>query len=204
MRSAIALLVAAVVGCGADDATVDPTGDGGAAVDAPSGGPDGGGSPIDAPSGGGEPAGLAGLVAAHNAARAEVGVGPLVWDPDLAAIADAWVRQCRDVDAPTGLVDHNAGRSNGYPTYVGENIYGSSGQASGTAATASWVAEKANYDYASNTCAAGRVCGHYTQVVWRNTTKVGCALYTCAGLRYGSTVVCNYAPGGNVNGQRPY
>ena len=133
--------------------------------------------------------------------RAAVGVAPLTWDPALAAIADAWVRQCVDTAAPIGLVDHNAGRSNGYPTYVGENIYGSGGQASGTAAVALWVSEQADYNYAANTCAG--VCGHYTQVVWRATTKVGCALHTCPGLQYGATVVCNYGPGGNSGG-RPY
>ncbi len=189
--------------CGADDA---PPGDGdggadldaGAVIDAPPGGA------IDAPPVVGEPPGLEGTVAAHNAERALVGVGPLTWDPALAAIADAWVRQCVDNQAPTGLVDHNAGRSNGYPTYVGENIYGAGGQASGTAATASWIREKQYYHRDTNSCDAGRVCGHYTQVVWRNTTKIGCALYNCAGFQYGSTVVCNYGPGGNVGGQPPY
>ena len=196
MRAAVAIIALATFACGADD--VPTGGDAGGDPDAPvatDGRPG-----IDAPTNPGEPPGLAGLVAAHNAARAEVGVPPLVWDPALAAIADAWVRQCHDVDAPIGLVDHNDGRSTGYPTYVGENIYGSSGQASGTAAVGSWVSEKQYYHYPANTCDSGQICGHYTQVVWRATTKVGCALYTCPGLRYGSTVVCNYGPGGNSGG----
>ncbi|MEM6522020.1 MAG: CAP domain-containing protein, partial [Cyanobacteria bacterium P01_C01_bin.70] len=41
---------------------------------------------------------------------------------------------------------------------------------------AAWVAEKADYDYASNSCASGKVCGHYTQIVWRETTAVGCGV----------------------------
>jgi len=157
----------------------------------------------DSPSGG-EPAGLEGTVAAHNAARAEVGVAPLAWDPALAAIAQAWVEQCQDTQAPSGLVDHNAGRNDhGYPSYVGENIYGSSGGASGVDAVRLWVAEKSNYHHDGNTCDSGEVCGHYTQVVWRGTTKVGCAVHDCAGLTYGSTVVCDYGPGGNSGGS-PY
>lgn len=103
-----------------------------------------------------------------------------------------------------GLIDHNVGRSSGYPEYVGENIYGTSGTATGPGAVASWMNEKPNYDYATNKCAAGKVCGHYTQVVWKNTTKLGCALSTCAGLKYKSSVVCDYAPGGNFNGEKPY
>ncbi len=35
-------------------------------------------------------------------------------------------------------------------------------------------------------------------------TAVGCALYRCPGLTYGYTVVCDYAPGGNLKDQSPY
>ena len=152
----------------------------------------------------GEPPELAGILAAHNAVRAAKGLSPLTWDPALAKIAHDWVVQCVDSVAPAGLVDHNANRSATYPQYVGENIYASSGTATGPAAVNSWKSEESNYNYASNTCASGQVCGHYTQLVWAKTTKVGCALYKCAGLTYSSTIVCDYAPGGNISGQKPY
>lgn len=148
-----------------------------------------------------EPPGLVGTTAAHNQVRAAHGVAPLVWDPALAAIAQGWAEQCVDTQAPIGLIDHNPNRSDGYGEYVGENIYGSGGAASGTDAVALWVAEEANYDYDTNTC--NGVCGHYTQVVWATTTKLGCGIHTCPGLTYGNSVVCNYAPGGN-DGGRPY
>jgi pathogenesis-related protein 1 len=167
-------------------------------VDAP---PGGSGTP-DAPGGVGEPANLAGITLAHNNARAKVGDPPLVWDPALATIAQNWVQQCIDTDG-NGLVDHNANRSQGYPTYVGENIYASTGTATGPDAVASWVSEGQYYDYASNTCAAGQICGHYTQVVWKATQKLGCALYNCSSLTYSSTIVCDYGPGGN-DGGKPY
>ena len=65
-----------------------------------------------------------------------------------------------------------------------------------------WVAEKNDYDYPSNTCAAGKVCGHYTQVVWRNSVNLGCGRVQCAnGWAY---VICSYDPPGNVNGGSPY
>ena len=163
-------------------------------------GDDGGSSTIDGPAIF-EGVGLEGTTAAHNAIRAAHGVGPLTWDPALAAIAQNWAERCTDVQQPIGLVDHNEGRSDTYPEYVGENIYGSSGGASGTDAVALWAEEEADYDYASNSC--NGVCGHYTQIVWRTTTKIGCGIHDCAGLQYGSTVVCDYAPGGN-NGGRPY
>jgi len=150
----------------------------------------------------GEPAGLEGILAAHNDARAAKGLAPLVWDEDLEAIAAAWGATCTDNEPPAGLIDHNDGRSDTYPQYVGENIYASSGQSSGPAAVASWMSEEADYDYANNACSG--VCGHYTQVVWADTTKVGCAIADCPSLQFGWGVVCNYAPGGNANGERPY
>lgn len=167
------------------------------------------GGPGGVDHGAGEPPELAGITAAHNQVRAGVGVGPLTWDPALATIASAWAAQCVDAVAPFGLIDHNPNRSVGYlldgvATYVGENIYGTSGDASGAGAVGAWAAEVANYSYATNGCAAGKVCGHYTQVVWRATSRVGCAKHDCAGLTYHSTIVCDYGPGGNVVGQRPY
>lgn len=178
-------------------------------------GDDGGSEIADAPTGStvdaapivGEPPNLAGITAAHNQVRAMVQTATplpaLSWSNELAATAAAWVAQCKDTEAPTGLVDHNAGRSTGHPYYVGENIYASSGTATGQAAVTSWASEAANYNYGSNTCAAGKVCGHYTQVVWRTTREVGCALADCPSLQFKSTVVCDYGPGGNSGG-KPY
>lgn len=157
----------------------------------------------------GEPASLTGITAAHNQVRASVVTStplpPLVWDSALAATAAAWVAQCKDLQAPTGLIDHNANRSVGYPYYVGENVYGTTGSATSTTgqqAVNAWAAERANYNYATNTCTG--VCGHYTQIVWRNTTKVGCAIGNCPNLTYRTSVVCDYGPGGNYVGQLPY
>jgi len=50
----------------------------------------------------------------------------------------------------------------------------------------------------------GKVCGHYTQVVWSTTSRVGCARHECPALTYRLTIVCDYGPGGNISGSRPY
>jgi pathogenesis-related protein 1 len=157
--------------------------------------------PIFLASFGAEPAALTGVTAAHNSARAEVGVAALFWDEGLAASAQVWANKCIDVEAPLGLLDHNANRSVGFPFYVGENIFGTGGAASGVDAVALWVAEKANYNHGNNTC--NGVCGHYTQVVWSTTVRVGCAMSFCANLQFENSVVCDYGPGGNTGGP-PY
>jgi len=69
------------------------------------------------------------------------------------------------------------------------------------------VSEKANYNYSANSCSA--TCGHYTQVVWRNSLRLGCGVKNCTtGSPFGGGAwqfwVCNYDPPGNISGQRPY
>jgi pathogenesis-related protein 1 len=71
---------------------------------------------------------------------------------------------------------HSGGGPNGY----GENLFwvgGSDWTASD--AVGAWVGERPNYDYNRNSCAAGKVCGHYTQVVWSKSTAIGCARVVC-------------------------
>uniref|UniRef100_J3MIB7 SCP domain-containing protein n=1 Tax=Oryza brachyantha TaxID=4533 RepID=J3MIB7_ORYBR len=130
----------------------------------------------------------------HNGARSAVGVPALSWDDNLAAYAQSWANQ-RAGDCSLVHSDRNNYQ-------YGENL------AAGQTLTAAeavnmWVAEKSSYDYASNSCVGGKMCGHYTQVVWRDTTAVGCAGVVCGGNR-GVFFTCNYYPAGNVQNQRPY
>lgn len=148
-----------------------------------------------------EPAALQGITEAHNAARRDRGLPELVWDDELAAVAAGWAAACD--------WRHNPNRQ-GY----GENLAGAVGRAlSGPEATALWLEEEACYNYAADSChpedCAGAACGHYTQVVWRATRRIGCAENHCqSGFPGGSGawhyVVCNYDPPGNIIGQRPY
>lgn len=129
---------------------------------------------------------------AHNSARSQVGVEPMTWDTTVAAYAQNYANQ-RISDCQ--LV-HSGGP-------YGENLFWGYGlDYNATYAVNSWVSEKQYYDYATNTCATGKVCGHYTQVVWSNSIQLGCARVKCnSGAIF---IICNYNPAGNVVGQRPY
>ncbi|CAN6274170.1 unnamed protein product [Urochloa humidicola] len=132
----------------------------------------------------------------HNAARRAVGVRPLRWDERLAGYARRYAA-ARSGDC---ALAHSHGP-------YGENLFRGSGGAGWTPAdvVGAWVWERALYDPRANACRGGApgACGHYTQVVWRDTTAVGCALVPCGGGR-GTFAVCSYNPPGNYVGMRPY
>jgi uncharacterized protein YkwD len=145
----------------------------------------------------------------HNLYRANVNAAnmkTLTWDSKLATVAYNYAQKCKS--AGGGLVDHNPDRTKDYGVngvYVGENIYASSGKATTPqAAATSWNNENSSYTFTTNTCASGAVCGHYTQLVWADTSLIGCAKSTCSSLKYPNTLICNYASGGNINGKWPY
>jgi hypothetical protein len=150
------------------------------------------------------------FVASHNQARSgplnpppSPALPPVTWDGILADAVYNYAIRCQGT---MGLLSHNANRSADYQAlggdgYVGENIYGSSGNATPAGAMALWMAEAADYDYASGDIGSA---GHYTQVVWRASVRIGCAIVDCPALTYHNTVICDYAPGGNISGQRPY
>lgn len=132
------------------------------------------------------------LLEQHNKWRAEVGVEALAWSDELARSASKWAN---------ALQKDNCGFYHSKDKY-GENIWkGTSGFYTVIDVVDSWAAEIKDYNYATNTCNAGKVCGHYTQIVWRSTTSVGCAQVECDGT---TTWVCQYDPPGNWVGEKPY
>jgi uncharacterized protein YkwD len=130
------------------------------------------------------------MLAAHNAMRARVGIAPMVWSERLAARSQDWA------DTLLALKQF-AHRPNS--TY-GENLFEITGATASSAQVVNaWAAESRNYDYGSNRCRG--VCGHYTQIVWRDTKEVGCAVARGGGREVWA---CDYVPPGNWVGKRPY
>lgn len=139
------------------------------------------------------------LLAAHNEARAAMGVPPLTWNAQLAADARVWANEL----AATGRFEHSPDGPNAAPQ--GENLWAGTPRAfSPESMVGLWTAEKADYRAGvfPNNSRSGDVerVGHYTQMIWRETRQVGCA--TAIG-QHEEFLVCRYSEAGNVYGQRP-
>ena len=144
------------------------------------------------------------MISAHNSVRLSATPVPnpalavLTWSSTAASKAQAWADGCK--------FEHNPNLSG-----FGENLAAATPNALTTAGVVQgWAGEASSYDYGRNLCAPGKVCGHYTQLVWRDTTQVGCATKVCStgspfpGFTQWQLWVCDYSPPGNFVGQRPY
>lgn len=140
------------------------------------------------------------LLDAHDLARSTASPAPatplpaMQWDDDAAALAQDWAERC--------VFEHRQ------PNSLGENLaLFSNPEVAPEEVVKIWADEAPDYDYENNDCTPGAQCGHYTQIVWRDTTKLGCGVAICddvAGFGAGSLWVCNYDPPGNFIGERPY
>ncbi|HEU0283729.1 MAG TPA: CAP domain-containing protein [Sphingomicrobium sp.] len=136
------------------------------------------------------------ILAAHNMARADVGAPPLQWDPALAVAAASYgpalSRAGRLVHSP------RAGREN-----QRENLWmGQQGRFGPEQMVAAWTDEKrlflpGQFPNVSRTGNWADVA-HYTQMIWKGTTHVGCAIYRGGAWDY---LICRYSPPGNRDGK---
>jgi hypothetical protein len=154
----------------------------------------------DAPADRGEGLLRAAILDRHARERVAVGVPPLRWDETLAAHARVYAEEM----ARTRRFAH-AEQPHG-PTREGENLWtGTRGAYAYSEMIGHWAAERR--DFVNGVTPAFSRTGrwedvaHYTQMVWRGSTRVGCALASNASDDY---LVCRYAPAGNVVGQRTY
>lgn len=133
------------------------------------------------------PAALRGIVAAHNAKRARHCAPKLVWSSKLAAIAQRWATHLAEAGC---AFEHSRGD-------YGENLAaGTDGAFDPETIVAMWYDEVEQYDFAQPGFAM--TTGHFTQLVWRGSRRLGCGTAVCKGVR---TWVCNYDPPGNYEGQ---
>lgn len=136
-----------------------------------------------------EPGGrLDGIVAAHNSVRERHCAQPLVWSTELAAFAQDWANQLRDRSCAFEHRPRNR---------FGENLSFLSpvGLGSPDGIVGSWYSEVKKYDFGKP--GFSFEAGHFTQVVWKGSSQLGCGIAECDNAELW---VCNYATAGNVEG----
>ncbi|XP_039256330.2 cysteine-rich secretory protein LCCL domain-containing 2-like [Styela clava] len=151
-------------------------------------------------------------IVAHNEARKIVeppasNMKKLHWDKELETLATSYSQKC--------VYEHSPTKQHKRFRWVGENLFISSGikfdEYYAALAVRAFDSEKQFYNYTENACQTGEDCGHYAQVVWADTFRVGCGATECANVDVDGTIlkkailfVCNYTPGGNSAGVKPY
>merc|ERR1719264_1701649 len=134
----------------------------------------------------------------HNDYRAAHNADPLTLDDDLNEKAQAWA----DHLAETNSFTHDYDNTYLNEEYIGENIAMMSGGKDGAIdATRMWYCEVDDYKKKPNVWSSNPAIGHFTQVVWKNTERVGFGI--AEGSDGMTRVVANYAPGGNFNFEKP-
>ncbi|KAM7543066.1 hypothetical protein Aperf_G00000005156 [Anoplocephala perfoliata] len=140
----------------------------------------------------------------HNEKRSQVSptaanMLQMEYDTDLEDLASKWVQRC---------VWEHPDRT-AYPEYagVGQNIAYYS-LLNLEVMMNGWFNENQDYNYGTNQCSA--VCGHYTQMVWANSNRLGCAYTLCDTLTNAPNpgplyfFACQYKSPGNYVGEKPY
>ncbi|NWH22013.1 PI16 inhibitor, partial [Grus americana] len=137
----------------------------------------------------------------HNKYRSQVSppamdMLKMSWDTELEAFAQAYAEKC--------IWDHNKERGR-----RGENLFAMAPTLDLEFAVEDWNGEEKYYNLTTSTCVPGQMCGHYTQVVWASTHRIGCGAKFCEKIDGIETegmylLVCNYYPPGNMKGRKPY
>lgn len=123
------------------------------------------------------------ILSAHNNYRSLHNAPALSWDQE----AYEYAQNNADNYDCSGVLTHTHGQ-------FGENL--AAGFKDGPAAVKAWYVEGETYNYQS-----ANTYDHFTQVVWKSTTKMGCAYKDCSSTGWQLYIVCEYDPPGNVVGR---
>ncbi|KAF7253124.1 hypothetical protein EG68_07787 [Paragonimus skrjabini miyazakii] len=138
------------------------------------------------------------LLTLHNQAREKALLGKIlgqpaalrmpmmVWDDRLAQKAEIWSNKC------TVGHDSKSDRADPRWSWVGQNFAAGGSVELGFNL---WFNEHSSYNISTLKC--NGVCGHYTQIIWADSTSLGCGVTDCprSTFLYGKSIVCNYGPG---------
>ncbi|ESK85345.1 secreted protein [Moniliophthora roreri MCA 2997] len=123
----------------------------------------------------------------HNELRAQHGASQLTWNKTLEHAAQEWADRC--------IFEHSQGELG----ELGENLSAGVGKDFDAAAAVQlWIDEAGDYN------PSNPEYSHFTQMVWKGSTCLGCAKATNCGGIFGdqpaTLYVCEYWPPGNVIG----
>ncbi|CAK5265910.1 unnamed protein product [Mycena citricolor] len=125
----------------------------------------------------------------HNTERAKFGAGTMTWNNTLEAAAQKWANNC--------VFQHSGGSLGPF----GENLSAGTGSFDIPAGMQGWIDEQPQYS------SSNPQPSHWTQMVWKNSVELGCAVATCDNIfdfsKFGASkfYVCEYFPQGNIIGQ---
>ena len=138
------------------------------------------------------------ILRTHNEERARLGIPPLSWSPALANNARQWAAHL----ATLNVLEHDDSLD-----VEGENLWRGTGGGAYTPEdmVTLWIDERAAFTNGVfpdvSTSGQWEDVGHYTQVIWRNTAQVGCALDQAGD---DEVLVCRYMEGGNFEGEKTF
>lgn len=153
---------------------------------------------------------FSGTLEAHNRVRAKHGLQPLKWSDKLAEYSQQWADHLGNGNS-CKMYHRSGSPKHGENLYISSAVIWTEGNREVSRernrvtiknVVKAWADEEQWYNYKTNSCQPGQQCGHYTQIVWRETTEVGCAVKYCGDQS--QNWVCSYNPPGNYTGKRPY
>jgi len=153
------------------------------------------------------------IVAYHNEKRNQVSppatnMKPMQWDDNLARLAQKWSEGCVwDHGSPPETEDTlgpDGQKIGDWRSNLGQNLAIGTRGYNWRNSIDDWYNEVKDYDYCKNAKKKrDAVIGHYTALVWENSTHVGCGKAFChrttkSHIIDADYITCNYWPAGNI------
>ena len=141
---------------------------------------------------------MRGMLEAHNILRAELSINKLEWSNSLAEnalkCANILKIKCSN-NLSHSPKKYRKGYGENLALYINQTVIASD-------VVMYWATEKECFNFTTKKCTNNNFdCGHYTQIIWGNTTEVGCAVVQCEDKQIW---VCQYNPVGNWIGEKTY
>jgi hypothetical protein len=140
------------------------------------------------------------LLKSVNDFRARHGLPALTIDPQLVTAAKA---RAQVVSTYNALEENHQGADPNLGENMSWQASSSSQPGPTTVATGGWYSEIVDYNFATAAANPGFTTGHFTQLVWKATTRIGAAraFGQGAGGFYETYIVAEFSPPGNYQGQ---